>query len=505
MTSPMKPQKHLKAVGDDDEPDEALDGLPKATGFKRYSGAMQSPEEEAAARAALTQQPPKCEQIDWHTISEKLPTAKDAASQERRKKLFDLIDNNGNKRISLAEADKGVRDAIGLPEVFDAKPAMMMAYKCAKNADGEAGSDDLIDQKEFRVFLLALRHYFDLWVIFSAMDVSGDRRLSQEEFARAQPLFKQCGCAIEDPEAVFREVDRDKGGMILFEEFAEWSTKKHLKAVGDDDEPDEALDGLPKNTGFKRYSGAMQSSAEEAAARAALTQQPEEDAAAQAALTRQPPQCEEIDWRTIAEKLPTGKDAASQQRRKKLFDLIDNNGNKRISLAEADKGVRDAIGLPEVFDAKPAMMMAYKCAKNANEDAASDDLIDPREFCIFLQALQHYFDLWVVFTAMDVSGDRRLSEDEFVRAQALLKRCGCSVDDPAAVFRLVDRDQGGMVLFEEFAEWSTKEHVKAVGDNFGLAEAPQVPKATSFRSSPRATRSPVQKVMPAADRRRGLL
>jgi len=34
--------------------------------------------------------------------------------------------------------------------------------------------------------------------------------------------------------------------MVLFEEFAEWSSKKHLKTAGDDDEPDEALEAFRK-------------------------------------------------------------------------------------------------------------------------------------------------------------------------------------------------------------------------------------------------------------------
>jgi hypothetical protein len=38
---------------------------------------------------------------------------------------------------------------------------------------------------------------------------------------------------IADPAAVFAEIDRDRGGMILFEEFAEWAIKQQLDTDGD--------------------------------------------------------------------------------------------------------------------------------------------------------------------------------------------------------------------------------------------------------------------------------
>lgn len=57
---------------------------------------------------------------------------------------------------------------------------------------------------------------------------------------------KKCGCSIVDPESIFPLVDRDQVGMVLFEEFSEWSTREHVKAVGDEYEPDESFQGLPK-------------------------------------------------------------------------------------------------------------------------------------------------------------------------------------------------------------------------------------------------------------------
>jgi len=39
---------------------------------------------------------------------------------------------NGNGFLSLAEVDKGIRDVLNLPELFDAKPVIMRAFQAAK-------------------------------------------------------------------------------------------------------------------------------------------------------------------------------------------------------------------------------------------------------------------------------------------------------------------------------------------------------------------------------------
>ena len=38
------------------------------------------------------------------------------------------MDVNGNGYLSLAEVDKGLRDALSLDELFDCKPAIMKAF-----------------------------------------------------------------------------------------------------------------------------------------------------------------------------------------------------------------------------------------------------------------------------------------------------------------------------------------------------------------------------------------
>jgi len=53
------------------------------------------------------------ESINWVEIAAKLPTSKtDPTQKAARKKLWRIVDCNGNGYASLAEIDKGVRDAL---------------------------------------------------------------------------------------------------------------------------------------------------------------------------------------------------------------------------------------------------------------------------------------------------------------------------------------------------------------------------------------------------------
>ena len=64
----------------------------------------------------------------WDELREKLPWHKTPEELERRKKLWKDFDANGNGYLSLAEVDKGIRDALQSDALFDAKPAIMRAF-----------------------------------------------------------------------------------------------------------------------------------------------------------------------------------------------------------------------------------------------------------------------------------------------------------------------------------------------------------------------------------------
>eukprot|EP00293_Proteomonas_sulcata_P006277 CAMPEP_0184326218 /NCGR_PEP_ID=MMETSP1049-20130417/142447_1 /TAXON_ID=77928 /ORGANISM="Proteomonas sulcata, Strain CCMP704" /LENGTH=171 /DNA_ID=CAMNT_0026648399 /DNA_START=45 /DNA_END=560 /DNA_ORIENTATION=+ len=165
-------------------------------------------------------------------IADSLPTGKTKEEFDKRSELFNQFDPNGNGYLSLAEVDKGLHESLGLEEVYHCKPAIIRAFNAAKGVKkGKKGSrdDDYVSRIEFRLLLVFLKQYFELFVVFAAIDAGGDRRINLEEFSAAAPQLKEAGVKIdEDPAKTFAEIDANGGGQILFKEFAEWSINNNL-------------------------------------------------------------------------------------------------------------------------------------------------------------------------------------------------------------------------------------------------------------------------------------
>jgi Ca2+-binding EF-hand superfamily protein len=174
----------------------------------------------------------------WEEVAAKLPVEKTAEQKEHRRQLFAGFDPNGNGYVSLAECDKGCRDVLGLDDENSLpKPVIMRAYQAARSvaqADGKnltKHGGDYIEWAEFRLFLVYLRRYLELWYMFAGMDVDADRRLSFVEFETALPTLAGWGVAVDDPQSQFDEIDSNGGGMILFDEFAQWAMEVSLPGV----------------------------------------------------------------------------------------------------------------------------------------------------------------------------------------------------------------------------------------------------------------------------------
>jgi len=85
--------------------------------------------------------------------------------------------------------------------------------------------------------------------MFQAIDTSNDRRIDKAEFGSALGLISKWGLKVDNPDAVFDEIDDDKGGMILFDEFADWAIKHKLDLDDDDDAPDAGMGSKIKSAG----------------------------------------------------------------------------------------------------------------------------------------------------------------------------------------------------------------------------------------------------------------
>ncbi|CAM6119056.1 unnamed protein product [Calypogeia fissa] len=173
--------------------------------------------------------------MKWAEIQAKLPSEKTPEAKAVRSKLFDQFDPNGNGYLSLAEVDSGVRDVLGLEDVFHAKAAIMRAFEASKNVaktKSKYGAD-FVERSEFRLLLLYLAKYFELWEMFEMVDTTGDKRINRAEFKKAIAHVEKWGVKVDNTDAEFDKIDGNKGGFILFEEFADWGLKKHLHLEDD--------------------------------------------------------------------------------------------------------------------------------------------------------------------------------------------------------------------------------------------------------------------------------
>ena len=178
--------------------------------------------------------------IDWDGIREKLPSQRTPEEKARRQELFAQFDPNNNGYLSLAEVDKGCKDVLELGEIFGNKKVIIRAFQAAKsvndarNGPGSHGPD-YVEKCEFRLLLVYLRNYLEIWQMFEAVDVEDDNRINIQEFQTALPLFETWGLKIDDYEAEFAAIDSNGGGRLLFDEFADWALKKQLDLEDDDD------------------------------------------------------------------------------------------------------------------------------------------------------------------------------------------------------------------------------------------------------------------------------
>lgn len=167
----------------------------------------------------------------WEQIEQKLPSDETPQHDERRKQQWRCIDMNNNGYLSLAQVDKGLRDIIKLPAVFNLKPVIIRAFNAAKKklkATNPHG-DDYVSKAEYKYLVLYLKQYYTYWQLFDAVDTSDDRRINLQEFKAAIPTLAKWGVKIENPQTSFNQIDKNKGGFILFDEFCEWAISKHLE------------------------------------------------------------------------------------------------------------------------------------------------------------------------------------------------------------------------------------------------------------------------------------
>lgn len=181
------------------------------------------------------------QKVDWTVLNEKLPTETLSDDQvEQRRIIFNqYFDINQNGYCSLAECDKGILELLSSVEnasTIFTKPVILRAFTSAKVIATEHGSTsttggDYIEFSEFRWFFIYLKEYAKLWEVFDTIDTDNDRRINVNEFiTNAMPKLIDYGAISEneasDAESIFRSIDTNNGGQILFIELVEYAIRK---------------------------------------------------------------------------------------------------------------------------------------------------------------------------------------------------------------------------------------------------------------------------------------
>lgn len=185
-------------------------------------------------------------QLDYEHLRNVLCVERSQEGVAKRAKMFKDFDPNGNGFLSLAEVDKGIRDVLKLPQIFQLKQVIMRAFQSAKDSvkNKHSNSSDYIERNEFRYFLCYLRQYFEYYEMFDIVNTDDDKYIDYDEFVQAIPKFEKWGIKVSDPEKTFTEIDTDKGGRIRFDEFCHWAIKNNLDIDTDDDFEDACLSNL---------------------------------------------------------------------------------------------------------------------------------------------------------------------------------------------------------------------------------------------------------------------
>jgi len=336
------------------------------------------------------------------------------------KVLWKRLDYNGNGIVSLAEIDKMVVELVSggtWPAYLNCKPALMRAYKKTILKDGDG--DDWVEKKEFHALLLNIFWFAKLFQQFQAIDTGADRRIDLREF---QQGLSSLGLHLDpsQAQAEFNKIDGNSGGQVLFVEFCAYIRNRVNPDAHSEFDAD-IVSGEQAGRHMRAKHG-------HAATRDLVVQKKDMS------------QFDKLE----------GKFKAALTDKKQLLKWwheLDFNGNNIVSLAEIDKWVVESYPL---LNHKPALMRAYK---KTIREGNGDDWVQKKEFKALLGSLFYFNKIFWIFNEID-GDDRRLDVDEFKRCLAMFS-CNMSDGEARSEFSRIDKNGGGIILFDEFCQWFT--------------------------------------------------
>ena len=394
--------------------------------------------------------------IDRVELVAKLPCGKhDPIHEEERKKMFNRFDSIGRGKLSLVDVTHGLIEFLGQKGKAMAKalsPAITRAFHAARDSStGSGAAAEYVSRgEEFRLLLVYLKRYFELLLAYDRIDTSDDRRIDRKEFDAALPLLCTWGVTVIDPEAQFRLMDKDGGGLVLFDEFSGWALMQGL-----DMEPTDNVAG--EEALLEHHKAAAQVASAAAKHTSAKVKEIEREKSLRK-LQGVGDMTQGLNLREVMQKLPVGARSGEDGKRERMFKAFDINGNGSLSLSEVKFGLQGTLGElgPRATEAfAPAIKCAFHAAMSYTQSTGKDaEVVSKEEFRPLMIFLGRYFELLIMFDQVDMSDDRRLDRREFELALPLLTSWGVKVADPDEEFRKIDLDGSGRVRFDEFAGWA---------------------------------------------------
>jgi Ca2+-binding EF-hand superfamily protein len=80
--------------------------------------------------------------------------------------------------------------------------------------------------------------------MFNSLDSDSNKKIDVYEFTAALPTIEKWGVKVVNVEAVFRKIDVNKSGFIIFDEFCHWAIQNSLDIEDDDYFRHSELEGM---------------------------------------------------------------------------------------------------------------------------------------------------------------------------------------------------------------------------------------------------------------------
>ncbi len=449
---------------------------------------------------------------------------KNAEGTSLRKVGFSKADANGTGMASLAEIENFIKSSLQASleddtyaeELFDLfRPCFGSAFNQAKELNKNSGkvlkgaktatADDYISFPEFRMFCVYLQIFAAMFDVFVTVDGGAgrteddDARICLDEFLKGYHSLGGLGFQAlqkinsdEKATKLFKIIDANDGGFILYREWSKYIKGREIKAkthIG------KLLSGDLKS---KKIASSRKSSAADSRASSVSTSRskkaspkkgysPKKTAAPLVGgVYKSGKSCTDALKDFIKTIQPYAeKNAAALKLRKTGYRKCDSNGTGECSLAEVDgfvlttlkKAYGQQLGKKIFKQFRPSYIVAYNGAKNlkANARGNDEDYINFQEFRVLNVYLAVYAGMLDAFSTMDGGGkgvseddDRRLGKAEWLNGYQKLTDTGfvgldglTNEEDALKMFDEMDPDKSGKALFQDFCDVITEAEIEA--------------------------------------------